>query len=488
MRWPWSALLVVSLCGVGAVAFGAVELVLAALLTPIAWLRDRVVRASPLQRVASSVRTMLDQARLAEGAWVAAWVRLGIGFGKGPQVAAIADEDPRPRALVLLPRPARSGRDGSWVVLERLQQLRRAWSIDAVVLVESADDRQPRELAELCNSVQALSRSSGGGRSPRGVAAPHRLVRDYSSPRLRRQLACAIATRSADVVLVEYAEMAYVARGLLQRLPAVYVCHESLLSAACEDFAAGHDGALVEGIGRAACFEARVLRESASCVALSGHDADVLSRALRMARPSVVPSSITVAADVQANPGYEPLALFVGSFAHEPNLAAVDWLLRAIWPEVVAALPGARLAVVGRGAERLRPEPLPASVVHFGPSDDLDAWLARAAVVVAPLRGGAGLRGKLLEAWARGKAVVATPLAARGFDVEHGMHCLLADSAAEFAAAIRTCLQDEQLRRRLGEHGLAYARSNHDPVLLAARFTEQITGARVHAQTRDGVA
>jgi len=76
-----------------------------------------------------------------------------------------------------------------------------------------------------------------------------------------------------------------------------------------------------------------------------------------------------------------------------------------------------------------------------------------ARLVVAPLRAGSGTRIKILEAWAAGKALVATPLAAEGLEAESGRNVVLEDDPARFAEAISTLLKDSAQRQRLGTNG-----------------------------------
>jgi glycosyltransferase involved in cell wall biosynthesis len=72
-----------------------------------------------------------------------------------------------------------------------------------------------------------------------------------------------------------------------------------------------------------------------------------------------------------------------------------------------------------------------------------------ARVYVVPLRDGAGIRGKILEAWALGRAVVTTGIGAAGLHATDGVHLLIADRADGFAAAVVRLLRDDALRRRL---------------------------------------
>ncbi len=85
--------------------------------------------------------------------------------------------------------------------------------------------------------------------------------------------------------------------------------------------------------------------------------------------------------------------------------------------------------------------------------EDALSEIAAAAVVIAPLRVGSGTRIKILEAWAAGRPVVATPLAAEGLLVEEGYDILLASTARELADAVDRLLSDTDSRERIAGHG-----------------------------------
>lgn len=155
-----------------------------------------------------------------------------------------------------------------------------------------------------------------------------------------------------------------------------------------------------------------------------------------------------------------PTVLFVGNFIHRPNVDAALWLMRSIFPLVSRARPDARLIVVG-------PNP-PAQVTALsdrtmtvtGAVPSVLPFLDDASVVVAPLRTGGGMRVKVMEALAAGKAVVASPLAAAGLEVSDGQQLLLADRDHEFASRIVNLLNDPAARRRVAQSARNWAASN----------------------------
>jgi polysaccharide biosynthesis protein PslH len=163
---------------------------------------------------------------------------------------------------------------------------------------------------------------------------------------------------------------------------------------------------------------------------------------------------------LDSNGADPPTMLFVGGFAHPPNVDAALWLANSIFPRVLERVPEARLDIVGHqpGAE-IRALADGRVSVH-GSVPDIIRYVDRAAVVVAPIRLGGSMRMKVLEALAAGKALVATPRAAEGVEANPGEHFLLAEGEDELVDALSEVLLDRERRRRLAESGRAWAEAN----------------------------
>lgn len=189
-------------------------------------------------------------------------------------------------------------------------------------------------------------------------------------------------------------------------------------------------------------------RHATFCLATSQVDAEEIARMSQ--RPvAVVPNGVDVDRfpfpDVDsAEPDH---VVFVGTYRYVPNLDAVHWFVRDIWPRIRAARPSARCSLVGMdpppSVHRLARVP---GIAVVGTVPDVRPWLARATVVVVPLRSGSGTRFKILEAFAAGRPVVSTRIGAEGLAVEHGIHLLLADDPTSFAEAVIQLLTDPERR------------------------------------------
>ena len=149
---------------------------------------------------------------------------------------------------------------------------------------------------------------------------------------------------------------------------------------------------------------------------------------------------------------------FVGSFRHPPNIDAALWFVRSIWPMIRQELPGATFHLIGSHA----PEAVRAlegdGVRYHGHVNSLDPWLDGCRLAVAPLRYGAGIKGKVNQSMSRGQPVVATPIAVEGMFAQSGHDVLVAESASDFAAQVIRLYRDEDLWNGLSEAGLENVR------------------------------
>jgi glycosyltransferase involved in cell wall biosynthesis len=173
------------------------------------------------------------------------------------------------------------------------------------------------------------------------------------------------------------------------------------------------------------------------------------------------------------------LILFTGTFTHLPNRDAAIWLAGEILPEVRRRFPAARLRLVGSA-------PPPEVRALAGPEVEvvadvpsMDPHLAAAAIVLAPVRSGGGMRVKVLEAMAMGKAVVTTPLGAEGFDVfEQEPPLAIATDAVEIGDAVAVLLDNASERRALGERAREFALAHHSTEAWVKRLERIYEEAR----------
>jgi polysaccharide biosynthesis protein PslH len=181
--------------------------------------------------------------------------------------------------------------------------------------------------------------------------------------------------------------------------------------------------------------------------------------------------------------GSECSIVSVGSFIHPPNSDAATWLVRSIFPAVRARVPEATLELIGSHAPAEIRAMEGDGVTVYADVPDVLPHLDVAAVVAAPIRLGGGMRVKVLEALAAGKAIVATPLALEGFELTDGENVVVAESTTEFADALVYLLGDPKRRASIGRAARRWAEQNLD---LDAELREYETLYEEIAQRRRG--
>jgi glycosyltransferase involved in cell wall biosynthesis len=172
--------------------------------------------------------------------------------------------------------------------------------------------------------------------------------------------------------------------------------------------------------------------------------------------------------------GREPLTmLFLGSFKHAPNRAALDWFLRRAMPLILARQPEARLAVAGS-------DPPPAHglagqagrIEILGNVEDVREPLARYAVFVCPILSGSGVRVKLLEAFAAGIPAVSTTIGAEGLARRQGEFCLLADRPSEFAERVLELFENPEKGAEMAARARAEVEANWAMAAITRKLVE----------------
>lgn len=183
-----------------------------------------------------------------------------------------------------------------------------------------------------------------------------------------------------------------------------------------------------------------------------------------------LPNAVRIPATWTTRPNAEPIEiLFVGDPAYAPNGDAIDRLRHRILPAVARLHPSVRL-------------------LHPGPRDDVDEYYERAHLAAVPLRAGGGTRIKVLEAFARGCPVVATPTAVAGLDVVHDVHLVVTvddDDDDAFARAVVELATDEPRRQRLAASARAFVCEHHDARTVGERLAGLVDEV-VDAHTIDG--
>ena len=190
---------------------------------------------------------------------------------------------------------------------------------------------------------------------------------------------------------------------------------------------------------------------------------------------AVVPTTYPIARVVPAFSQRIPCSiLFVGDFRHAPNADAVLFFYRHVLPLVRRSLRDVAVTIVGDAPPREVRALSSADITVTGWVPDVEPYLTTHCISIAPLRFGAGLKGKIVEAMATGLPVVTTPVGAEGMELVHGSTALIAESPEAFARAVVRLCTDHVLHARLSRNGLEHARARWDPTVVAPKLLETL--------------
>lgn len=363
-------------------------------------------------------------------------------------------------------------------------------------LIKSGDEALLRELKPICAEVYGVP--SPSSRLPLSVhvaglfsRAPYYSV-VMPPPGLRAQLSALLARGGYDVVQVETLAAAHwvaPARGIakvvdLFNVESVYLRRQMrFLRPGVRQLLMATDAVKLPG------YERRLVPLFDRCLTVSEFDAGQLERVAPGARIAVIPNGVASDEFVPAPGQEEPFTLvFAGSFPYLPNADAALFFCRQVLPRIRRNVPSARVLLIGTApppdvaALRLLP-----GVDVTGAVPDVRPYLARAAVVIVPLRLGSGTRLKVLEAMAMGKAIVATTVAIEGLRVTPGDNIEIADTPQVFADRIVGLLRDPQRRARLGAQARCSVVSEYAWDAITARLEavyREITPSRRPAAGR----
>jgi sugar transferase (PEP-CTERM/EpsH1 system associated) len=287
------------------------------------------------------------------------------------------------------------------------------------------------------------------------------LVSYFDSREMVETLRDVTRTESFDVILVETTQMARFLPYLPADTPKILDLWnvETLVA---DRIAATSDGEHSEVRRRDAekmrRFERWAAQQCATCLVLSPDEALTLERLVDVRNVDVIPNGVDVE---YFRPSGERDAtgsiVYTGLMNYAPNVEAVQHFCSEILPLVHRRVPHAHFHVVGaKPAPEVQALSSERVTIH-GFVPDVRPYLRDAEVFVVPLLHGGGIRNKILEAAASGRAVVSTTLGAEGLGLRAGEELLLADSPAEFADAVTSLLRDPLRREALERRARAAA-------------------------------
>jgi len=294
----------------------------------------------------------------------------------------------------------------------------------------------PSELTEICCEIVMVRRR--GTHAPPSTPRPD-TVEEFDSPAFHAALAETMDKWKPNIAQLEFTQMAVYAADC-RAARTILVEHDITYDLYAQMLAQKEDWETRRQYERWRGFETRAWRAVDRVVTMSEKDRALISGAVAI-RNGVDLERFCPCGD----PAEPRRILFIGSFAHRPNVLAVEFFLREVFPR----LRDVRLHIIaGQRHERFWDLRHPGVEVEGFVADVRPAY-RRASVVVAPLVVSAGTNIKIMEAMAMGKAIVSTRAGIHGLDLRSGVDLIVCEAPEEMAAAISALLDSAERRAAL---------------------------------------
>lgn len=309
---------------------------------------------------------------------------------------------------------------------------------------------------------------------------------------LHPSVARALREGSFDAVLFEFH---YVARSFIDEVrthqpeariivDSVDVAFHRLLSKAkVTGSKADYDNAL-----RGKASELAVYRAADVVITVTQEDADILLKEDPSLTTVTIPNIHALHEPVKLTLENANRLVFVGSFIHEPNVDAMLYFCREIFPQIAQAVPDVQLKIIGNAP----PEEIKAlaseRVEVLGYVPETAPYLETSYISVAPLRFGAGMKGKIGEAMSHALPVVTTAAGIEGFGLTPDRDVLVGDTPETFASAVIQLLMDQALYERIRMAGFEFIRRNYSEEAVAARIGALFSGLDAYPTKHIGIS
>ena len=226
-------------------------------------------------------------------------------------------------------------------------------------------------------------------------------------------------------------------------------------------------------------FEAKICQNASLYTTVSEMDrSEVLSIASK-AKVAVIPNGVDTNYFHPTSYNLSPTAsnlqpnslVFVGSMDWLPNDDAMTYFCQEIFPLIEKEIPDVKLYIVGRNPSSRLSRYQKQNIIITGLVPDVQPYMAKAAVSIAPIRIGGGTRLKILEAMAMKKPVISTSVGAEGIETTPGKDIIIADDPIDFAKGVIHILKNPELGEKLGENGRKLVKEKYEWEIIGKKLS-----------------
>lgn len=218
-------------------------------------------------------------------------------------------------------------------------------------------------------------------------------------------------------------------------------------------------------------YESKICEIFDRCFMITKNDEDIIKKMNSKIKTSIIPAGVDTSYFYPIEIKEEEYSLVsVASMNWLPNIEGIHWFCKEILPLVIRKIPKVKLYVVGKDPPNSIRYLSNQHITITGFAEDVREYIAKGQIFIVPLKTGSGMRIKILNSLAMGKAIVSTSIGCEGIEVTDGENIFIADSKEEFAEKILYLLNNKSERKRLGKHGLKLIKEKY----LWERIVENI--------------
>ena len=382
---------------------------------------------------------------------------------------------------------------GGTVMYHLIRHLSRRYQITILSFFETDSELEMAPLlAPFCERLEAVRRGQSLNTPNRLGLIPPEIAYEFYSQKMQALVNEILRGRAFDVVDCQYLQTGHFL-DQHSEIPAVLTHHEVYsLSLANQGKTLRRLGPRLRNFikwARMLNYEEKMLCRFSSVIVFTEAEKQYLNRYIP--KVSVRDHATGVDCDFfssRCDTSEGNSLMFLGNFRHSPNVTGIQWFVEKVWPSIRARHAQAKLYVVGTApTAAIRSWHGENNIVVTGQVPDVRPYFENCTLCIAPLWEGAGLRGKILEAWAMEKPVIGTSLAFLGLQVQDLPAELVANDAASFATSVCRLLEDPQLRRSIGLQARQLATERYSWDAFAA-FYDAIYREAMRAKSRQPVA
>ncbi|MBU1152358.1 glycosyltransferase family 4 protein [bacterium] len=210
------------------------------------------------------------------------------------------------------------------------------------------------------------------------------------------------------------------------------------------------------------------------CLVMSKNDQLILKKSLPRLNILVIPNGVDTSFYAKSKKDEENKITFLGGLLHPPNLTALQYFIKSIYPMIRDQINDFKFFIIGNPGEvKIEQFKIDSNVEYLGFVEDSRPYLSNS-ILVAPLLSGSGTRLKILEAMSMECAVVATTIACEGIEVTNLKDIMIADQPEDFAQKVVTLIKNKNLRKEIGKNARSLVEERYDWKIIIERYNQML--------------